>query len=164
MKFGPFTMSAARAIERKLTSSGVSYRVEKDQELLEALEKEWKEKPRVSSHQGPEYDPAFLFLEVEPSEADRSRELMAEIGFVTHAEEPDFSKEEYVCPSCRKVKAEEPGMCSIHREMLIPWSEFVKLKREARDASASFSPETVKWILIFGGLVIAFWVFWSKKT
>lgn len=150
-KFGPFSLSVVRALSRKLDELDISYEVSEDRSLLAQTEASWKKSEGSHQPRGPSYDPAFLFLDLDPKTAAGHEATLLELGLAEVEEEPDFSKEEYVCPDCKRVVSHEAGFCPKHRRMLVRWSEYVAAKND----SPASKERLLAWVilLLLGGLV-----------
>lgn len=162
-KFGPFTATIAKKITHELSKGGVQFEVEEDKEMLEQLEAEWKErtKSQMTNSRGPSYDPAFVFVSV--PETLQPTPLLEGLGLVHHAgEEPDFSKEEYVCPQCDRVVAEEAGFCGTHKVPLVTWSQHIANKREHNGSSAGSHKALI--IIAIGVLLFGIWWFATRNN
>lgn len=148
MKFGPFTMTIARTITDGLSNAKIPFDVEDDKEAYAQEEKTWKEQPPTATKQrGVTFDPAFIFISIEDSLLEEPNPILADLGLTHHHEEPDFSKEEYVCPTCTKVVAEAPGVCGVHGISLQPWSDYVAKKRDESGA-ALFTGNQLLWAAV----------------
>lgn len=155
MRFGPYTMAILKAATDQLSNKQIPFEVEDDKELLAHLEQEWKSLPHTEKR-GPTYDPAFLFLHVEEAHVRAHQAELAHYGLsLEQHEEPDFSKEEYVCPQCDKVVAQESGFCATHRVPLLPWSEHIAKQRAAGGNGMSWAGVMTWTVLLLGGVLLA---------
>jgi hypothetical protein len=152
LKFGPYTTSSAKTITSALKRLGYEYTQESDSEVLAEQEAAWKSLPITTTERGQSYDPAFIFLTLDDKLFDEPNADLAELGLATTDFEPDFSKEDYVCPKCTSTVSHEQGFCAAHNLALIPWSEKVKAQQEAPPSEVT-KLISIGFIFLFIGVI-----------
>ncbi|MGZ3656157.1 MAG: hypothetical protein ACXVB9_20920 [Bdellovibrionota bacterium] len=154
-------MSSLNSVAAELDKKGIAFAVEDDKEMLAEQEKAWKERPPSSANRGAQYDPSFLFLDIDEAVYTSRRAELEALGIIADAEEPDFSQEDYVCTDCGKVVADAPGFCAKHGKALITWSSFVESKRNAGLGGGEAQPAGVKF-MTYAVLILGFFALVAK--
>jgi len=147
MKFGPFTVSMAKSLTATLEEREINFTIEDDKDVLESAEKSLQSSEgRVP--RGASYDPAFIFITLDPNEIESRAIDLVQLGLVHSLEEPDFSKEDFVCPTCGKQDEQGENVCATHKLPLIPWSEYMQRRQKKAEGALISHAKLTQMIIV----------------
>lgn len=168
MRTGPYTKPIFERIVERLISHKIPYQEFLDQELLQELESEWKEKVNAHPSRGGDpalrHDPACMFIDIAESDFASNQQILENMGiYAPHGEEPSFEAQDFICPKC-KFNSHESGLCPRDNINLIPWDEY--RKQQAADDKPLISSrdgQVLGIVIAVLAIIYAVWTFLQPK-